>query len=73
MISSVLIHWGFAGISHAYGGVLSALSINYTLTPLPKSSTSDEKRWKEREVVTALYMDHQDVLAVSEREVVGDF
>ena len=54
--------------------MLSALSINYTLTPLPESSSnSHEKRWKEREVVTALYMDRHEVLAVSEREVVGDF
>lgn len=45
------------------------------LTPLAEGSNSDsdKKRWKEREVVTAVYMDHQDVLAVSEQEVVGDF
>lgn len=64
----------FLGISHAYGGVLSALSINYTLTPLSDpSDTDDQKKWTEREVVTALYMDHHDVLAVSEKEVTGDF
>jgi len=61
------------GISHAYGGVLSALSIHYTLSLLSESSSKHEKKWKEREVVTAVYMDHQDVLAVMEREVVGNF
>ncbi|KAI0342803.1 Metallo-dependent phosphatase [Trametopsis cervina] len=57
------------GISHAYGGVLSALSVKYSLTPVD----GDQKRWKEREVVSAVYPDHQDVLAVSEREVAGEF
>lgn len=61
------------GISHAYGGVLAALSIEYTLTPAPKSSLSGAKQWKEREVVTALYLDHQDILAITERDVEGDF
>ena len=53
------------GISHAYGGALSALSITYTLAPsLNKGST-----WIEREVVTALYVDRQEVLVVAEREI----
>ena len=55
------------GISHAYGGVLSALSINYSLTKL------DDNRWKEREVVTALYADKEEILANSEQELVGAF
>ncbi|KAI0690144.1 Metallo-dependent phosphatase-like protein [Cytidiella melzeri] len=59
------------GISHAYGGVLSALSIEYTLTPV--SGKGDQRRWKEREVVSAVYSNHRDVLATSEREVIGDF
>jgi hypothetical protein len=58
-----------AGISHAYGGVLSALSIHYTLTPLDRM----EKRWEEREIVSALYPDREEVLAVDVREVIGDF
>lgn len=55
--------------------MLSALSIEYSLTPEEGSSKSDqkEKRWKEREVVSAVYEDHREVLATSEREVVGDF
>ncbi|KAF9489422.1 Metallo-dependent phosphatase [Pleurotus eryngii] len=55
------------GISHAYGGVLSGLSIHYTLTPVAG------RVWKEREVVSALYPDRQEVLVDEERVVVGDF
>jgi hypothetical protein len=29
--------------------------------------------WQEREVVSALYVDRQEVLVVDERQVVGDF
>jgi hypothetical protein len=60
------------GISRAYGGVLSALSITYTLTPLDKPPVASETRWKERETVVALYVDHEEVLAVDERVIVGD-
>jgi hypothetical protein len=56
------------GISHAYGGVLSALSIHYTLTP-----TGKDQIWTEREVVSALYPDERVVLVDEERQVVGDF
>jgi len=59
------------GISHAYGGVLSALSITYSLAPLPPTK-GGEKRWKERETVVAVYPDRQDVLADDVREVTGD-
>ena len=58
------------GISHAYGGALSALSIYYTLTPTGDDAS---QRWREKEVVSALYQDRQEVLAVEEREIVGDF
>ena len=61
-----------AGISHAYGGALSALSITYTLTPLSGGHAGDEKKWKEREVVTALYIDREVVLADDTREFVGE-
>ncbi|KIP07649.1 hypothetical protein PHLGIDRAFT_105415 [Phlebiopsis gigantea 11061_1 CR5-6] len=62
------------GISHAYGGVLAALSVDYTLTPLTKSHGSPKtKKWREREVVTAVYLDHREVLAVSERDIEGAF
>ena len=53
------------GISHAYGGALSALSIYYTLVPI----AGKENRWVEREVVSALYVDRQEVLAEEVREV----
>lgn len=59
------------GISHAYGGVLSALSITYSLTPLPPTQDG-EPRWKERETVVAIYPDRQDLLADDVREVTGD-
>lgn len=58
------------GISHAYGGVLSALSVYYTLKPV---GDADSQRWIEKEVVSALYPDRQEILASDEREVVGEF
>jgi hypothetical protein len=61
------------GISHAYGGALSALSIHYTLTPIAGDGTGATQRWTEKEVVSALYPDKQEVLVVDEREIVGDF
>jgi hypothetical protein len=59
------------GISHAYGGALSALRIDYTLKPASLSSSS-EKKWREQEVVKALYVDHSVVLVDEERDVFGD-
>ncbi|KAJ7261824.1 hypothetical protein B0H12DRAFT_337977 [Mycena haematopus] len=59
------------GISHAYGGALSALSIHYTFTPI--DSDDGKSRWTEREVVSALYVDHQETIVDQQREVVGDF
>ena len=57
------------GISHAYGGVLSALSIYYTMTPV----SGETNKWIEREVVSALYKDRRELLVDNSREVVGDF
>ncbi|KAJ7030384.1 Metallo-dependent phosphatase-like protein [Mycena alexandri] len=59
------------GISHAYGGALSALSIHYTFTPIDNEEGAP--RWKEREVVSALYVDRQETIVDQERELVGDF
>jgi hypothetical protein len=63
------------GISHAYGGVLSALSAHYTLTPVPDTLTGNgrEQLWVEREVVSALYATHQETIVDEEREILGDF
>lgn len=62
------------GISHAYGGALSALSIDYTLDLAPElAADSKQKVWIEREVVKAVYMDGEVVLAHDEYEVTGDF
>ncbi|KDR76184.1 hypothetical protein GALMADRAFT_279371 [Galerina marginata CBS 339.88] len=60
------------GISHAYGGVLSALSIHYSLHPI-SGDGEEEERWLEREIVSALYPDRTEVLVEDEREVVGSF
>ncbi|EJD06841.1 Metallo-dependent phosphatase [Fomitiporia mediterranea MF3/22] len=60
------------GISHAYGGTLSALSIQYILSPSePSPGDKAQRKWSEREVITAIYPDHQDVLVVEERELMG--
>ncbi|KAJ7158618.1 Metallo-dependent phosphatase-like protein [Mycena filopes] len=59
------------GISHAYGGALSALSIHYTFTPV--DTEDGELRWIEREVVSALYVDRQETIVDQERELSGDF
>ncbi|KAI9567401.1 Metallo-dependent phosphatase-like protein [Boletus coccyginus] len=55
------------GISHAYGGALSALSIEYSLEPVKGGG------WKEQEVVKALYAEQEDELLVTAvRELGGD-
>ncbi|KAG0702508.1 Metallo-dependent phosphatase-like protein [Suillus ampliporus] len=55
------------GISHAYNGALSALSIEYTLEPVKGGG------WKEKEIVKALYADQDDeLLAESTRDLDGD-
>lgn len=68
-----MLNRALTGICHAYGGVLSALSITYTLTPVDAALDDPEGKWKEREVVTALYKDRQEVLVVDERMVTGNF
>ncbi|KDQ57372.1 hypothetical protein JAAARDRAFT_36004 [Jaapia argillacea MUCL 33604] len=64
------------GISHAYGGVLSALSIEYTLTPAKaKDGVLSSKNpvthiWVENEVIKALYLDREEVLVDESRAFV---
>ena len=70
MTKSNILTFYSLGISPAYGGALSALSIYYTLTPIGDDAS---QRWREKEVVSALYHDRQEVLAVDEREIVGNF
>ncbi|PPQ99132.1 hypothetical protein CVT24_009321 [Panaeolus cyanescens] len=60
------------GISHAYGGVLSALSIHYKLEPIGDEDTGESQQWKETEVVSALYADRQEILATEERVISGN-
>jgi len=59
------------GISHVYGGVLSALSITYNLIPVKGGG------WKEQEIVKALYSEPDDevvtkLVAEVERDLVED-
>ncbi|KAG9121395.1 hypothetical protein FRC07_002670 [Ceratobasidium sp. 392] len=64
------------GISKAYGGVLSALSITYTLTPAPASrfmSVASARAWTEHEVIKAVYPNKVDILVDSSREVRGSW
>ncbi|QRV75188.1 hypothetical protein RhiJN_03203 [Ceratobasidium sp. AG-Ba] len=64
------------GISKAYGGALSALSVTYTLTPQPATrfaSVASARTWTEHEVIKAVYQDKVDVLVDSTREVRGTF
>lgn len=50
---------------------MSALSITYSLAPLPPTK-GGKKRWTERETVVAVYVDGQDLLADDVREITGD-
>lgn len=64
---------GSKGISHAYGGALSALSIEYSLVPVARGGV---EKWVETEVVRALYADKREVVAHDvqevEHELLGD-
>ena len=56
-----------------YGGVLSALSIKYEMTPV-ESATSDTKRsWRETETIHAIYADRKELLVEEERFIQGSF
>ncbi|KAA1467613.1 Metallo-dependent phosphatase [Dentipellis sp. KUC8613] len=55
------------GISHAYGGVLSALTVDYTLKPIGGD------KWKETEVVKALYPDKSQLLVREVTTLKGEF
>ena len=48
------------------------MSVTYTLAPLSDHEAGKEKKWSEREVVKALYVDSEIVLADDTRELVGD-
>ena len=49
---------------------MSALSVEYSLENVPSSSS--EKKWTEREVVEAVYVDHSVVLVDEVRDIFGD-
>ncbi len=71
-------------MSYAYGGVLSALEIAYTLTPVPSAipdhrqdlflaASADIKpghKYIEREEVHAIYEKKRKLIAIEERDVI---
>lgn len=52
------------GISSAYGGVLSAVEVMYTLERIAGSSG----RWKEKEVISALYVETKSHVELARQE-----
>lgn len=62
---SCLVH---SGISSAYGGPLSALEIQYSLTPSTDDASlgTPTSKLVEREIVTALYEQSKQVLVRKE-------
>ncbi|KAH9994785.1 hypothetical protein BJV77DRAFT_993083 [Russula vinacea] len=56
------------GISHAYGGALSALSVEYILEDVRSSSSSEKNKLREKEVVKAVYV-NRTVVLVDEDEI----
>ena len=53
------------GISSAYGGVLSALEITYTIT---QAQGAKEGEWVEHELIKALYVGTDPVVFVDEKK-----
>lgn len=51
---------------------MSALSVEYTLESVPSSSSSEKNRWREKEVVKAMYVGRSVVLVDEERDIFGD-
>ncbi|KAG9000408.1 hypothetical protein FRB94_005462 [Tulasnella sp. JGI-2019a] len=56
------------GMTHAFGGVLSAAKFTYTMWP-----SDTQGRWIVRDMVTAMYPDHEEVLVDEVEEVKADF
>lgn len=51
---------------------MSALSVEYTLENVPSSSSPEKNKWREKEVVKAVYVDRSVVLVDEERDIFGD-
>lgn len=51
---------------------MSALSVEYTLENVPSSSSSEKNKWREKEVVKAVYVDRSVVLVDEERDIFAD-
>lgn len=52
--------------------MLSALSIEYALEPLPQLSASGQKQWKETEFIKAIYPGKEEIFVNEERIITGD-
>ncbi|KAF7966135.1 hypothetical protein HWV62_39954 [Athelia sp. TMB] len=61
------------GITHVYGGVLSALSIKYEMTPIKSTANDAKQSWKETETIHAIYADRKELLVEEERFIQGSF
>ncbi|KAF9506446.1 hypothetical protein BS47DRAFT_1367355 [Hydnum rufescens UP504] len=69
------------GISSAYGGVLSALDIKYSLIPIDDSvqsapgtrapASAKAEKYLEQEIIQAIYPGKRDVFVSHEREIAG--
>lgn len=69
------------GMTPAYGGVLSALDIRYTLTPLevdrtiagtPAASLARHKKYVEKETIHAIYPHKRQHIVTAKREITLD-
>lgn len=56
-----------------YGGVLSALSIKYEMTPVNSDTGDDMQSWRESETIHAIYEDRRELLVEEERFIKGAF
>lgn len=56
-----------------YGGVLSALSIKYGMTPVESAASGAKQSWRETETIHAIYEDRKELLVEQERFVQGSF
>jgi hypothetical protein len=46
--------------------------VEYTLENVPSSSSSEKNKWREKEVVKAVYVDRSVVLVDEERDIFAD-
>jgi hypothetical protein len=75
----ITIEFLIRGMSRAYGGVLSALDVQYSLNRVEADPAAGGRRgaayartvkYKEQETIHAIYQTHRDLLATDSREIV---